>query len=101
MAAGAGYNVAEINEKVGALARAGCAYKAECADLRAWLDRISTDADPAVVAAALKAKVVGDGGTISDADALKLVNAILEFTYWAATFVPTHTVDVRGPSSLV
>lgn len=99
--AGFGYTVSAVDKNVGDMARLACAFKAEAADLRAWFDRISTDADDSVAAAALKAAIEGDGGTITDAKALKTIQAMREFTYWAATFAPTHTLDVRGPSALL
>ena len=83
--AGAGYNVPDIDAKVAVYAR-------RC---------IEDNADDDICAAALKAKIEADGGTITDAKALKLVQAIREMTYWAMSFAPTHTLDVRGPTSLI
>lgn len=95
---GNGYNLNDLNNDVGALAVLVMKTVAEAADLRKWLDRISADGDPTVVATALKAAF---DGAPSSTDALKLVNAIQEMSYWTATFAPTHTLDVRGPSSFL
>ena len=97
---GHGYNLNDLNGDVGALAILAMKTVAEASDLRKWLDRISADANPAVVATALQTKL-GGSAVVSDTDARKLVDAIQEITYWTSTFVPTHTLDVRGPSSFL
>jgi hypothetical protein len=99
MSAGSGYIVTDINRTVATLARQATALKAQAADVRAWFDRISTGTNEEA-ADALIAHVQAGGGTLSTADALLLVQALREITYWAGNFAPTYTLDVRGPSAL-
>jgi cell division FtsZ-interacting protein ZapD len=99
MSAGSGYNITDINRTVATLARQATALKAQAADVRAWFDRISTGTDQEA-ADALVAHVEASGGTLSAADALLLIQAMREVTFFAATFAPTYTLDVRGPSAL-
>ena len=94
------YNVPDIESAVKILAQEACAFKAKAADLRAWFDRISTGTDTEA-RDALIAKVASEGGTLSTDRALLIIQAMREFTYWGATFAPTYTTDVRGPSSLL
>jgi hypothetical protein len=98
--AGAGYNVPDIDKDLADLAGLACAYKAKAADMRAWYDRISQGTDQEA-ADALIAKVEGDGGELDGPKALLIIQAMREMTFWGATFAPTYTLDVRGPSSLI
>lgn len=100
MPAGLGYNFNTINATVATLAKDATALKAKAADIRAWFDRLSTGTDDEA-ATALRLAVESNGGTLPQADALLLIRAMREVTFFAATFAPTYTLDVRGPSALI
>ncbi len=101
--AGAGYNMPDIDRTVASLAQGSLKLCAQAADLRKWLERVAPngEADKKAAAAALAGKVNADGQSLDPDKALLIVNAIYEMTWWANSFAPTYTLDVRGPSSLI
>lgn len=95
------YDYTQIVKTVTTLARSATALKAQAADARVWFDRVSTGTDQEA-ADALAAAVLADTGvSVPPAEALVMVKAMREVTYWAATFAPTYVLDVRGPSALL
>jgi hypothetical protein len=93
--AGAGYNAPDIDSIVSELAKNYMRVIAQAADLRKWFDRIGDGSDESAAAALAEKSGM-------DADkALKTVQAVREMSYHASLFAPTHTLDVRGPSSLL
>lgn len=100
MPTGFGDDGASFIRCVRVLANGATALKAQGADLRSWLDRLSTGTEQEA-ADAVVARVQAEGGTISASDALLAVRATRELTFWTASFAPTYTLDVRGPSALL
>lgn len=102
---GAGYTSGEINRVLTALSRECRNTKAHAAQIQAWFDAAcgaaSNGSNVVARATALKAKMDDDGSALTQGEVEDIVKAFDELLYWAATFAPSETLKVSGPTSLL
>lgn len=102
---GAGYTSAELNRVLILLARSCVNVKYQAANIQAWFDAAcgaaNNGSNLTARATTLKARMDDDGSSLTQAEVEVIVGAFDELLYWAATFVPSETLKVSGPSTLL